>query len=55
MIVSHTVWSPCGIHDCKFQIPSTKPQAISKLQSPKQVTRLMVGVWFIDVSLELGF
>src|SRR5207248_4810642 len=53
MIVSHAVWSPYGIHDCKFQIPSTK--GISKLQSPKQVTRLMFGVWFIDVSLELGF
>src|SRR5436190_24302336 len=51
MIVSHAVWSPCGIHDCKFQIPSTK--GISKLQSPKQVTRLMFGVWFIDVSLGL--
>src|SRR6266446_7056602 len=30
MIVSHAVWSPCGIHDCKFQIPSTKHQGISK-------------------------
>src|SRR5713101_4637671 len=55
MIVSHAGWSSSAIHNCKFQIPSTKPQAISKLQSPKQVTRLMFGVWFIDVSLELGF
>src|SRR5438876_8876753 len=41
--------------DQKSQIPSTKPQGISKLQHPKQVTRLMFGAWFIEVSLELAF
>ena len=43
------------ISDQKSQIPSTKPQGISKLQHPKQLTRLKFGAWFIDVSLELGF
>jgi hypothetical protein len=54
-MISNAVWSPCAIHNCKFQIPSTKPQGMSKLQSPKQVTRLVFGAWFIEASLELGF
>src|SRR6266446_5950045 len=65
IMISNAVWSPCTIHNCKFQIPnpkfqipSTKSQGMSKLQSPKQVTRLMFGAWFIDPALAglgLGF
>src|SRR5207248_6610243 len=55
MMISHAVWWPCAIQNCKSQIPSTKPQGISKLQHPKQLTRLKFGAWFIEVSLELGF
>src|SRR6266446_8274080 len=46
------------IASSKSQIPSTKSQGISKLQSPKQVARLMFGSWFIDPALAglgLGF
>src|SRR6266404_5453183 len=58
IMISNAVWSPCTIHNCKFQIPSTKSQGMSKLQSPKQVTSLMFGAWFIDPALAglgLGF
>jgi hypothetical protein len=57
-MISNAVCSFWAIHNWKFQIPSTNIQRSSKLQRPKQVTRLMFGALFIDpavAGLELGF
>src|SRR5437762_2229349 len=40
MIVSHAVWSPCGIHDCKSQAPTNLQTSISKTSNALNVWSL---------------